>query len=154
MNWYSVFLVLRGIFRWTTASVNISVFLSKCPYWSMKEDTPLLEMMNADPYDDEKKEALRRDILDSMTGLTKTQLRKLTDAKVGRPGRPVGSKAAARAKTAAVRSAEAEQEMRELIGKLGAFLTRGGKVGMLSAQAREDLHRALLDYAEQLAYQM
>lgn len=75
------------------------------------------------------------------------------------PGRPKGSVAlgvesAARAKTAAVRSAEAEQEMRELIGKLGAFLTRGGKVGMLSAQARDDMHRALVDYAQQLADQM
>ena len=54
-------------------------------YKQLKEDTPLLEMMNADPYDDEQKEALRRDILDSMTGLTKSQLRRLTDAKVGRP---------------------------------------------------------------------
>ena len=59
-------------------------------YKQLKEDTPLLELMNADPYDDEQKEALRRDILDSMTGLTKTQLRRLTDAKVGRPK---GSKA-------------------------------------------------------------
>ena len=78
----------------------------------------------------------------------------------GKPGRPKGTKAAGsvesavRAKTAEVRSAEAEQEMRELIGKLGAFLTRGGKVGMLSAQARDDLHRALVDYAQQLADQM
>lgn len=81
------------------------------------------------------------------------------DAEPRHPGRPKGSVAlggesAARAKTAAVRSAEAEQEMRELIGKLGAFLTRGGKVGMLSAQARDDLHRALVDYAQQLAEQM
>ena len=59
-------------------------------YKQLKEDTPLLEIMNADPYDDEQKEALRRDILDSMTGLTKTQLRRLTDTKVGRPK---GSKA-------------------------------------------------------------
>lgn len=81
------------------------------------------------------------------------------DAEPRHPGRPKGSVAqggesGARAKTAAVRSAEAEQEMRELIGKLGAFLTRGGKVGMLSAQARDDLHRALVDYAQQLAEQM
>ena len=75
----------------------------------------------------------------------------------GKPGRPKGTKAAGsvesavRAKTAEVRSAEAEQEMRELIGKLGAFLTRGGKVQMLSDAAKSDFHRSLVDYAEVLA---
>ena len=74
-----------------------------------------------------------------------------------RPGRPKGSGAGAvepRAKTAAVKAAEAEAEMRELIGRLGAYLTRGGKVGMLTAQARDDFHRALVDYAQQLAEMM
>ena len=49
-------------------------------YLKLKEDTPLLEMMQADPYDDEKKENLRRQILDTMAHLTKSQLRRLTDA--------------------------------------------------------------------------
>ena len=79
------------------------------------------------------------------------------DEEPRRPGRPKGSGAgevAPRAKTAAVKAAEAEQEMRELIGRLGAYLTRGGKVGMLTAQARDDFHRALVDYAQQLAEMM
>lgn len=63
-------------------------------YLKLKEDTPLLEMMQADPYDDEKKENLRRQILDTMAHLTKSQLRRLTDAPRG-PGRPKGSGAAA-----------------------------------------------------------
>ena len=62
-------------------------------YLKLKEDTPLLEMMQADPYDDEKKENLRRQILDTMAHLTKSQLRRLTDAPRG-PGRPKGSGAA------------------------------------------------------------
>ena len=61
-------------------------------YLKLKEDTPLLEMMQADPYDDEKKENLRRQILDTMEHLTKCQLRRLTDAPRG-PGRPKGTKA-------------------------------------------------------------
>lgn len=79
------------------------------------------------------------------------------DEEARRPGRQKGSGAGAvtsRAKTAEVRAAEAEIEMRELIGKLGAFLTLGGKVGMLTAQARDDFHRALVDYAQQLAEMM
>ena len=79
------------------------------------------------------------------------------DEEARRPGRPKGSGAGAvepRAKTAEVKAAEAEQEMRELIGRLGAYLTRGGKVGMLTAQARDDFHRALVDYAQQLAEMM
>ena len=78
----------------------------------------------------------------------------------GKAGRKKGQTAAAgseptvRAKTAAEKSAEAEVEMRELIGKLGAFLTRGGKVNMLTQQARDDFHRALVDYAETLAEMM
>lgn len=63
-------------------------------YLKLKEDTPLLEMMQADPYDDEKKENLRRQILDTMAHLTKSQLRRLTDVPRG-PGRPKGSGAAA-----------------------------------------------------------
>lgn len=71
----------------------------------------------------------------------------------GKPGRKAGSKAAQvaeevrRAQTAEERAAEAEEEMRQLIGKLGAFLTRGGKVKMLSDAAKSDFHRSLVDYA-------
>lgn len=75
----------------------------------------------------------------------------------GKPGRKEGSKAAQvaeearKAKTAAEKAADAEHEMRELIGALGAFLTRGGKVQMLSDAAKSDFHRSLVDYAEVLA---
>ena len=75
----------------------------------------------------------------------------------GKRGRPAGSKAAQvaeevrKAKTAAEKAADAEHEMRELIGALGAFLTRGGKVKMLSEAAKSDFHRSLVDYAEVLA---
>ena len=78
------------------------------------------------------------------------------DGKVKR-GRKEGSKAAQvaedvrKAKTAAEKAADAEHEMRELIGALGAFLTRGGKVQMLSDAAKSDFHRSLVDYAEVLA---
>ena len=78
----------------------------------------------------------------------------------GKPGRKKGQTAAAgsepavRAKTAAERAADAEKEMRELIGKLGAFLMRNGKVQMLSDAAKSDFHRALVDYAETLAEMM
>ena len=75
----------------------------------------------------------------------------------GKRGRKEGSKAAQvaeevrKAKTAAEKAADAEHEMRELIGALGAFLTRGGKVQMLSDAAKSDFHRSLVDYAEVLA---
>ena len=75
----------------------------------------------------------------------------------GKAGRKEGSKAAQvaeevrKAKTAAEKAADAEHEMRELIGALGAFLTRGGKVQMLSDAAKSDFHRSLVDYAEVLA---
>ena len=58
------------------------------------------------------------------------------------------------AKTAAEKAAAAEQEMRELVGKLGAFLTRGGKINMLTAQAKSDFHTSLVDYAKLLEEQM
>ena len=107
----------------------------------------------------EKRDELFNEVK-SRRELEQTYFKFMASEGKGKAGRPKGTKAAGsvesavRAKTAEVRSAEAEQEMRELIGKLGAFLTRGGKVGMLSAQARDDLHRALVDYAQQLADQM
>ena len=76
------------------------------------------------------------------------------DAEPRHAGRPKGSGAAdevRKAKTAAEKAADAEHEMRELIGALGAFLTRGGKVQMLSDAAKSDFHRSLVDYAEVLA---
>lgn len=118
-------------------------------YLKLKEDTPLLEMMQADPYDDEKKENLRRQILDTMAHLTKSQLRRLTDAPRG-PGRPKGSGAAGtpRAKTAEERVAEAESETREILGKLLAFL-RGNWLETVSQQTRDDFARTLRDCADQ-----
>ena len=75
-------------------------------------------------------------------------------------GRKPGSKANSSevdthiAKTAEEKAAAAEQEMREIVGTLGAFLTRGGKINMLTAQAKSDFHTALVDYAKLLEEQM
>lgn len=75
-------------------------------------------------------------------------------------GRKPGSKANSSevdthiAKTAEEKAAAAEQEMREIVGTLGAFLTRGGKINMLTAQAKSDFHTALVDYAQLLEEQM
>ena len=75
-------------------------------------------------------------------------------------GRKAGSKANSSevdthiAKTAAEKAAAAEQEMREIVGTLGAFLTRGGKINLLTAQAKSDFHTALVDYAKLLEEQM
>lgn len=75
--------------------------------------------------------------------------------KVGRPkGTGVGAVDLRKARTAEEKAADAEHEMRELIGKLGAFLTRGGKVNMLSDAAMSDFHRSLVDYAAALAEMM
>ena len=75
--------------------------------------------------------------------------------KVGRPkGTGVGAVDLRKARTAEEKAADAEHEMRELIGKLGAFLTRGGKVHMLSDVAMSDFHRSLVDYAAALAEMM
>ena len=130
----------------------------------LQDKTEVIPPGEEEPIEVEAKFVEKRDELfsevKSRRDLEQTYFKFMASEGKKRPGRPAGTKAAgsgesaARAKTAAVRSAEAEQEMRELIGKLGAFLTRGGKVGMLSAQARDDLHRALLDYAQQLAEQM
>ena len=75
-------------------------------------------------------------------------------------GRKPGSKANSSevdthiAKTAEEKAAAAEQEMREIVGTLGAFLTRGGKINMLTAQAKSDFHTSLVDYAKLLEEQM
>lgn len=104
-------------------------------YMKLKEDTPLLEMMNADPYEDEAKESLRQQILDSMTGLTKTQLRNLTD-KRGRAGGAlkgqVGVAEGRRALTVEEQAADAAAEMRELVGRLHAFVVESKKVALLT----------------------
>ena len=91
-------------------------------------------------------------------------LRKITqdmfDFAKDKPGRKPGSKANSSevdthiAKTAAEKAAAAEQEMREIVGTLGAFLTRGGKINMLTSQAKSDFHTALVDYAQLLEEQM
>ena len=91
-------------------------------------------------------------------------LRKITqdmfDFAKDKPGRKPGSKANSSevdthiAKTAAEKAAAAEQEMREIVGTLGAFLTRGGKINMLTAQAKSDFHTSLVDYAKLLEEQM
>lgn len=104
----------------------------------------------------EKRDELFNEVK-SRRELEQTYFKFMASEGKGKAGRPKGTKAAGsvesavRAKTAEVRSAEAEQEMRELIGKLGAFLTRGGKVQMLSDAAKSDFHRSLVDYAEVLA---
>jgi len=117
-------------------------------YMKLKEDTPLLEMMQADPYDDAEKETLRRRILDSMTGLTKTQLRKLTDASKenalkGTHGLAEGR----RALTAAEKAAEASREAKELLGRVGAWL-RSGQFALLTEDQQGDFIQTLKDYAK------
>lgn len=91
-------------------------------------------------------------------------LRKITqdmfDFAKDKPGRKPGSKANSSevdthiAKTAEEKAAAAEQEMREIVGTIGAFLTRGGKINMLTAQAKSDFHTSLVDYAKLLEEQM
>lgn len=104
----------------------------------------------------EKRDELFNEVK-SRRELEQTYFKFMASEGKGKPGRKEGSKAAQvaeevrKAKTAAEKAADAEHEMRELIGALGAFLTRGGKVQMLSDAAKSDFHRSLVDYAEVLA---
>ena len=104
----------------------------------------------------EKRDELFNEVK-SRRDLEQTYFKFMASEGKGKRGRKEGSKAAQvaeevrKAKTAAEKAADAEHEMRELIGALGAFLTRGGKVQMLSDAAKSDFHRSLVDYAEVLA---
>ena len=104
----------------------------------------------------EKRDELFNEVK-SRRELEQTYFKFMASEGKGKRGRKEGSKAAQvaeevrKAKTAAEKAADAEHEMRELIGALGAFLTRGGKVQMLSDAAKSDFHRSLVDYAEVLA---
>jgi len=120
-------------------------------YMKLKEDTPLLEMMQADPYDDEQKEALRRRILDSMSRLTKTQLRRLTDER-GKVGRPAGSGVTGQrtAKTEAEQAAAAAVAMREICGMLNAFIFEGTQCCLLTEEELDEFANHLKSCARKV----
>ena len=116
-------------------------------YMKLEKDAPLLEMMTTpDPYADEAKEALRRNVLETISGLTKTQLRKLTD-KRGRAGGAlkgqVGVAEGRRALTVEEQAADAAAEMRELVGWLHAFVVESKKVALLTEAEVDEFVGAL-----------
>ena len=127
----------------------------------LQDKTVVQEPGTGETIDVESKFIEKRDELfnevKSRRELEQTYFKFMASEGKGKRGRKEGSKAAQvaedvrKVKTAAEKAADAEHEMRELIGALGAFLTRGGKVQMLSDAAKSDFHRSLVDYAEVLA---
>ena len=116
-------------------------------YMKLEKDTPLLEMMTKpDPYADEAKEQMRRQILETISGLTKTELRRLQD-KRGRAGGAlkgtVGVASGRRALTVEEVAAEAAAEMRELIGRLYAYVFESKKVALLTEDEQNEFIGAL-----------
>lgn len=98
-------------------------------YMKLKEDTPLLEMMNVDCYEDAKKEALRRNVLDTISHMTKTKLRQITDKK----DKPGNTQATGRKELTAVeRAARAASDANELVGSLHAFVFSGTSLSLLT----------------------
>ena len=129
-------------------SQAVAVLQDKTEVIPPGEDAPI----DVDAKFIEKRDELFSEVK-SRRELEQTYFKFMASEGKGKPGRKAGSKAAQvaeevrRAQTAEERAAEAEEEMRQLIGKLGAFLTRGGKVKMLSDAAKSDFHRSLVDYA-------
>lgn len=116
-------------------------------YMKMEKDTPLLEMMTKpDPYADEAKEQMRRQILETISGLTQNQLNNLQD-KRGRAGGAlkgtVGVAAGRRALTVEEQAADAVSEMRELIGRLHAYVVESKKVALLTEDEQNEFIGAL-----------
>ena len=116
-------------------------------YMKMEKDTPLLEMMTKpDPYADEAKEQMRRQILETISGLTQNQLNNLQD-KRGRSGGAlkgtVGVAAGRRALTVEEQAADAVAEMRELIGRLHAYVVESKKVALLTEDEQNEFIGAL-----------
>lgn len=100
-------------------------------YMKLKEDTPLLEMMNVDCYDDAKKEALRRNVLDTISHMTKYKLRQITDKK----DKPGNTQATGRKEVTAVeRAARAAADAVELVGSLHAFCFSGSSLELMTEQ--------------------
>ncbi len=115
---------------------------------NMAADVPLLPLMGMEPVSDEEQQKLRDKIIDVIGKSSLNVLRQAAsplppqNALKGTHGIAKGK----RALTAEEKAAYAETEMRELLGKVGAYL-RGPWFNMLTQTSQDDFVRTLKDYA-------